>query len=446
MKIEKFGGTSVANTELLNRAREIMNQDSERSVAVISACGKDREIPYGVTNLLLVLANERTPQTGNIGTSEAVNYLQKRYGTICRNFGFRDLETEITGEINSLVGKDRDYIASRGENYNARIFARLINYEFVDPKDYIIIRDKKTRQPDLIESAKRLSALRDKRIVIAGFYGSLDGRIITFNRGGSDLTQGLVANALNASLAENFTDVDGVYYADPTILKNPSKIVPELTYRELRELSSMKSKISEDAIYPMMIKGIPLQIRSSKNLESPGTIIRSVHNRTNGIPIAGVSGRPGTVSMSLYKYRMDEEIGFTRKVLSVLEDFGINVQNTPATTDYQGVNFRRPESFSDIKEKLKEKMEKETGAETTFMDDDLALVSVVGEGMQKTPGIMARVATSLAREKINLVTISQGPSESNIVLGVKNSDYINAINAIHDEFVLNQNDEKSGGE
>jgi len=436
MKIAKFGGTSTANAELLTRVRDIMYQNN-RSGLVISACGKDREIPYGATDLLLVLAGEHNKNTQGMSSEQALGYLGKRYSGICQAFGYNDLEKNILGVLQKLPGQDRDFIASRGEFFSASIASRVLGWELIDPTQYIVIDNESTRQPNIEESVKRLSGLKGRRFVFPGFYGSYNGRVMTFNRGGSDLTQALVASGVDATVAENFTDVDGIYYADPRILRNGTKIVPETTYREQRELSAMNSKLNEAAIYPLMIRGIPLQVRSSLNLSSPGTVISSTHKRENGIPIAGVAGRPGNVSMSLYKYRMDEEIGFTRKALSVLEQFKINVHDTPATNDYQGINFRRPENFNEIKDELSLKIQIATGSEVSFIDNNLALVSVVGERMRNTPGLLARVATSLAMANINIETVSQGPSESNIVLGVKDSDYVNAVNAIHDEFVHN---------
>ena len=160
---------------------------------------------------------------------------------------------------------------------------------------------------------------RLRNAVIPGFYGATEeGRVVTFSRGGSDITGSLVARAVNADLYENWTDVSGFLIADPRIVKG-SKSIETITYKELRELSYMgASVLHEDAIFPVRKEGIPINIRNTNKPDDLGTWIVESTCRKPKHTITGIAGKKGFASINIEKDMMNSEIGFGRKVLQVL--------------------------------------------------------------------------------------------------------------------------------
>ena len=159
-------------------------------------------------------------------------------------------------------------------------------------------------------------------MIFPGFFGySLSGEVVTFPRGGSDITGSILAVSVEAEVYENFTDVDSVYAANPKLVKDP-KPIAELTYREMRELAYAGfSILQEETLAPLFKKGIPVNIKNTNNADAPGTMIVNTREIKNG-PVSGIAGAGGFLSINIHKYLMNREIGFGRKVMRFSkEDF-----------------------------------------------------------------------------------------------------------------------------
>ena len=262
-----------------------------------------------------------------------------------------------------------------------------------------------------------------------------NGTIKTFSRGGSDVTGSIVANAVDADLYENWTDVSGFMMADPRIIKEP-RAIETITYRELRELSYMgASVLHEDAIFPVRSAGIPINIRNTNRPEDKGTmIVASAASYDKEHIITGVAGLRGFSFINIEKDMMNAEVGFTRRVLDVLEDHELTFEHLPTGIDTMSVAIRTA-TLEGKEEKLLSSITRRTRPDSLTIESGVAIIAVVGRGMAKAKGTAARIFTSLASAGINIRMIDQGSSELNIIVVVDEEDYEKAITAIYAEFV-----------
>ena len=255
---------------------------------------------------------------------------------------------------------------------------------------------------------------------------------MTFSRGGSDITGALVAASINAKLYENWTDVSGFLMADPRIVNNPKKI-KTITYGELRELSYMgASVLHEEAVFPVKNSGIPINIRNTNEPENEGTLI--VKNETkHENTITGIAGKQNFTVLSIEKSMMNSELGFCRKVLTVLEQHGVSFENMPSGIDSVSVVI----SDSNLKNKTEiivEEIKRCCNPDSVVVYPNMALIATVGNGMAYSKGVAAKIFTALAEANINIRMIDQGSSEINVLVGIENDDFEKGINAIYNAF------------
>ena len=368
---------------------------------------------------------------------ELLNAIKERYNEIIEGLALDltlDKEFEVIKE-NFANKAGSDYAASRGEYLNGIIMANYLGYEFIDAAE-VILFDKNGRFDD-VKTNKVLSKRLEntERAVIPGFYGAMpDGKIKTFSRGGSDLTGSIVAKAAKVDMYENWTDVSGFMIADPRIINNP-KTIEAITYKELRELSYMGATVlHEDAIFPIRKEGIPINIRNTNAPEDPGTLIVEATCRHPKYTITGLAGKQGFASITIEKAMMNSEIGFCRKVLQVFEDNGISIEHMPSGIDTMTV-FVHQSDFEEKEQKVIAGIHQAVQPDSVELESDLALIAVVGRGMRSKRGTSGRVFSALAHAHVNVKMIDQGSSELNIVVGVRNHDFENAIRALYDIFV-----------
>ena len=203
----------------------------------------------------------------------------------------------------------RDFAASRGEYFSARLLAEYLHADFVDPADYLLIRANNTIDPDsYLKLGDRLSD-SGSLYVIAGFYGhDGNGEVKTFSRGGSDISGAIAARAAGAMLYENWTDTSGILMADPRIVDNP-KTIDEISFREIREMSYMGASVFHDeAILPVQEAGIPICIKNTNRPEDPGTRISPQLSEQTiaATEVAGIAGRRN-FSMICLEKNVDEQ-------------------------------------------------------------------------------------------------------------------------------------------
>lgn len=435
LKVLKFGGTSLADAEHFRQVAEIVKSDPTRRYVVASAPGKRKGSDTKITDLLYkcytLAANEED-------VTKVFDEIKQRYNDIIDDLG---IDLDLTPKFDRirdalLHNTGRDYIASRGEYLNAMILAKYLGFEFIDAKKVIFFKEDGS-----FDSEKTNEVLRDalsnvEYAVIPGFYGSMpNGTIKTFSRGGSDVTGSIVARASSATLYENWTDVSGFLMADPRIVDNP-KTIKTITYKELRELSYMGATVlHEDAIFPVRYSKIPINIRNTNRPDDNGTFIVPETDDMSEHIITGIAGRTGFSSITIEKAMMNTELGLGRKVLQVLEENNISFEHFPSGIDTMTVIV----SSKPLSEKRADVLAgicKNVNPENIFVEENMALIAVVGRGMVKAKGTAARIFTSLANANVNIRMIDQGSSELNIIIGVDANDYTTALNAIYNEFVI----------
>lgn len=432
LKTVKFGGSSLASAEQMKKAIQIIKQDRARRYVVPSAPGKRFSGDAKVTDLLINCHKAM----GASAKIEILSRIRMRYEEIISGLGLAlSLDSEFSRIIQALrQGADRDYMASRGEYLNGMILAEALGYDFLDPVEAIVFSDEGRFLPEITQ--EKLSTLLGKhsRAVIPGFYGAkLDGRIITFSRGGSDVTGAIVAHACNADVYENWTDVSGFKMANPAIVPE-AKQIQVLSYRELRELSYMGANVlHEDSIFPVREAGIPIHIRNTNDPFDEGTMIVQHATHHQDQIITGIAGKKDFTFIMIEKSMMNNELGFGRKVLSVLEERGISFEHMPTGIDSLSVAVDSA-TIDGKEEDIVREIMKRVEPDHIELSDKMAIIATVGHNMVRNPGTAAKLFTALAENQINVRMIDQGSSEMNIIVGVENEDYEKAVRAIYYAF------------
>ena len=447
MKVAKFGGSSVANADQIRRVQAIVQSDSERRIVVVSAPGKRHADDTKVTDLLILCA--RRILDGR-EADEEVDRVIERYASIAEELNLppalagqfrKDLESRLAAD-RSHAARFEDAIKAAGEDYSARLIAAFfagagMKAEYLNPRDAgLLVSEEYGEARVLEESYARLAHLKggDGVVVFPGFFGySSDGNLVTFSRGGSDLTGAVLAVAVGADVYENFTDVDGISAADPRIVDSPA-LIKELTYQELRELSYSGFAIFHDeAVMPVFEAGIPINVKNTHNPSHPGTWVVVSREPEPG-SIVGVACDNDFCAIYVGKYLMNREKGFGRRLLQIIEEEGLSFDHLPSGVDNLTIVLRESQFSEHTVEHVKERIHRELAAETVSVEYGISIVSIVGVGMRRTVGIAERVAAALARAGVNIEMIIQGPSELTMIFGVKGEDVADAVNAIYNEF------------
>ncbi len=339
-KVVKFGGSSLADANQIKKAADIIKAEECRRYVVPSAPGKRFSDDIKVTDMLYKCCELAG---SGVDFSEEFQLIKDRYNGIIADLG---VDMSLDEEFNTIVKElkarpAKDYAASRGEFLNGKILAKYLGYNFVDAADVIVFDTKGTLLLDETVKAVRSRLKGLDNAVIPGFYGrTTEGVIKTFSRGGSDVTGSIIANAVNADIYENWTDVSGFLVADPRIVENPDAI-ETITYRELRELAYMgASVLHEDAIFPVRSAGIPINIRNTNRPGDKGTMIVSndydFSRESLGHTITGIAGKKGFSTINIEKAMMNNELGFGMKVLNVLYSNGISFEHMPSGIEHYG--------------------------------------------------------------------------------------------------------------
>ena len=434
IKVLKFGGSSLADAQQFKRVAEIVNSDPERRYVVASAPGKRDSADTKVTDLLYQ-CYELAESDEDF--SAIFEQIKERYNSIITDLGIELDLNDIFEKIHlsMLHNSGRDYIASRGEYLNAKILAKYLGFDFIDAKKMIFFNENGTFNPDKTNEMVAQYLAKHERAVIPGFYGSMpNGTIKTFSRGGSDITGSIVARAARAVVYENWTDVSGFLKADPKCIDNP-KAINTITYKELRELSYMGATVlHEDAIFPVRYSKIPINIKNTNRPNDRGTMIVPETDEVEEDIITGIAGKVGFSTITIEKDMMNAELGFGRRVLQVIEDNGVSFEHFPSGIDTMTVvvptkdlHAKRADIMSGIC--------KAVDPENLSVEDNMALIAIVGRGMVKAKGTAARIFTALANNDINIRMIDQGSCELNIIVGIDSNDYLIALKAIYDEFI-----------
>lgn len=433
--VTKFGGSSLADAGQFAKVKRILALDPARRYVVPSAPGRRFKEDEKVTDLLY-RCHELAAKGENY--QETFDKIAARYMDIAEELGLSLDLGAVLDEVDERIGAgaSADWCASRGEYLGGMLLADYLGWRFFDPAKGILFDE--TGRFDAERTQVVLSeALADgEPTVVPGFFGSKpNGEVHTFSRGGSDVTGAIVARAVGADMYENWTDVSGFLMADPRVVENPREI-RSITYKELRELSYMgASVLHEDAMFPVHKAGIPTNIRNTNLPEHPGTLISLDMPEETDVPtITGIAGHKGFSVIFVEKAMMNSELGFGRKVLSVLEECGISFEHLPTGIDTMSVVVAQ-DALAPHREQVVHRIMEVVEPDTLTIHDDMSLIATVGRGMVHNCGTAARLFASMSRAGINVRMIDQGSSELSIIVGVDDKDFESTIRAIYHEFV-----------
>ena len=422
-KVVKFGGTSLADAGQIRKAAEIIKADPSRKYVVVSAPGKRSKEDIKVTDLLY---------------SHAFDKVKERFDEIIKELGISlNLDKEYAEIEKNVTGGCTDaYLASRGEYLNGLVISAYLGFEFVDPKDAVFFKSSGMLNAKKTNSELRKRLAKVEYAVIPGFYGSDEetGVIVTFSRGGSDVTGSIVAQAVTADEYENWTDVSGFKLADPRIIEDPETI-ESITYGELRELSYMgASVLHEDAVFPVKEANIPINVRNTNKPDDRGTIILdSIAPSEKDPRVTGIAGRKGFAAFALYKQHMADDPAFLSRAMGVFLKFGVTVEHMPSGIDSVSFVVKEKEVSNrvyDIIAALREELKPD---DVKYMGD-ISLIAVVGRNMATRPGTSGKIFTALGADKVNVKIIIQSFDEINILVGVATEDFDRAVKAIYHSF------------
>ena len=427
----KFGGTSLADADQFRKVADIVRADPRRRAVVVSAPGKRHKQDPKVTDILLSIHDMVSRE---LDPDPSFALLRERFLEIERELG---VDAGMPALLHAfqrsvLSGADRDWIASRGEHFSARIMAAYLGGTFVETENSVFLAsnglvDERTWK----ELPRRIP---DGICVLPGFYGTgPQGKVQTFSRGGSDISGAILARATNAILYENWTDVSGLLMADPRVVSDAAPM-ERVTYRELRELAYSGANVfHEEAILPCKQAGIPIRIANTNRPGDPGTLIVP-EDQAADRPIAGVAGRNGFCLLQIEKTLMNKEHGFGRRVLGILETKGVSYELSPSGIDSMCVVIDQ-DNFSPVEDSVLAEIRRNCEPDAIGVERNLALIATVGHGMSRRTGVAAKLFGALAHAGVNVRVIDQGASELSIIVGVDASDLPVGIRAIYDAFV-----------
>ncbi|OLO42754.1 aspartate kinase [Alkalihalophilus pseudofirmus] len=447
MRVAKFGGTSVANAEQIRKVAAIIGENEERKFVVVSAPGKREATDTKVTDLLIQLA-EAVLEKRDV--DNALRAVVGRYEEIALDLNLsRDIIETIKADLQQRVafdssheGKFIDQMKASGEDNNAKLIAAYfqsigIEAQYVNPNEAgLLVSDEPGNAQVLPESYDHLFQLRERSgvIVFPGFFGySKEGTLVTFPRGGSDITGSILAAGVKADLYENFTDVDSVFAANPKIVENPVNI-KKMTYREMRELSYAGFSVFHDeALMPAFRQSIPVCIKNTNNPEARGTMIMAERACVRN-PVIGIASDSGFCTLYVRKYLMHREIGFGRRLLQIIEEEGMSYEHIPSGIDDTSVILKQSQLDGEKEERMISRIREELAVDDVYVERDFSMIMIVGEGMHNTIGLSARATLALANANVNIEMINQGSSEVSLVFGVHQEDEEKAVRALYDEF------------
>ena len=449
MKVCKFGGSSVANAEQVNKTVDIVLADPERRIVVVSAPGKRDKEDTKVTDMLIACA-ELALAEKECETPLAA--IVERYAEIQRDLGLsagitaeieKDLRFRLAGD-RSHRGSFLDSMKAAGEDNCAKIVAqalqaRGVKAAYLNPQQAGLLLTNDYGNAQLLdESYQHLArTLRDREelVVFPGFFGyTQEGKVATFPRGGSDITGSILAAAVKAEVYENFTDVDSVYPVDPRLVPEVKAGIPVMTYREMRELSYAGFGVFHDeAVIPAVKAGVPIQVRNTNHPEEPGTLIVQSRRALAG-GVVGIASDDGFCNIFVDKYMMNREIGFGRHLLQILEWEGVSYEHMPSGIDNVSVVIRDRNFDSARERRVLDRIRRDLNPDAVLVERGYALIMVVGEGLYYTVGMASKATRALADAGVNIEMMNQGSSEISMMFGVKAEQRAKAVKALYQAF------------
>jgi len=452
MKILKFGGTSVGTVENVKRIGEIVLNQKDKIIVVVSALG-------GVTDQLLSMAQNAA--SGSV-IDDKLGAIRSRHeemilGLFNLEKGiqvshslqplFDELEKIIQGVslIGELTPKTMDKILGFGERFSSLLVSRFLDVQLIDSLS-VIKTDRNFGKANVdfdltYHLISEVCSAMGQFAVAPGFISSTtDGSMTTLGRGGSDYTASLFAAAVHAECLEIWTDVDGFMTADPRIISK-AYTIPALTYSEAMELSHFGAKvIYPPTILPVYQKSIPIHIKNTMNPEVAGTVIGQSETIAKDHPIKGISSISGISLFTIQGLGMVGVTGISSRLFGALAMKEINVILISQASSENSISFAIDSHSADIaQEAISFEFEREIASgriSKLSCENELSIVAIVGENMKHSAGIAGKLFHTIGKNGINVVAIAQGASEQNISWVVKNSDLRKTLNVVHEAFFL----------
>ncbi|MBT2214404.1 aspartate kinase [Virgibacillus dakarensis] len=446
MKVAKFGGSSVASAEQIKKVAAIITDDPAKKFIVVSAPGKRNKDDFKITDKLIEIANRHCQGEPYGHLTETI---MMRFSEILDQLNLSSaIAEELHQTLEEALGSNEydspkvDTVKSLGEVFSAKVLSAYLtsiglDATYTNPETAgIIVSDEPGNARVLEESFANLYALRKNSgiQIIPGFFGyTKAGKLVTFSRGGSDITGSIVAAGVKAELYENFTDVDSVFTVNPSIVYRPKQI-STITYKEMRELSYAGFSVFHDeALIPAFNVGIPVCIKNTNNPDAPGTMIVAEKEPTEQC-VVGIAGDGGFCSLYVSKYLMNRELGFGRKLLQIFEDEHISFEHAPSGIDDMSVVIRQNQFTAEKERIILQRIQDELNVDTIKIHRDLAMIMVVGEGMISTIGVAQKATKAITDANVNMVMINQGSSEVSMMFGIQEVDLNRAVQSLYKAF------------
>ena len=427
MIVCKFGGSSVADEDQIKKVKDILESDKERTIAVVSAPGKRNKEDRKVTDMLLE-CNALVQQ--NKSCRSVFNLIEERFLSIAKalKVNSRKLKAALETVRQKIdAGAGMDYAASRGEYLSALLISEYLGWEFIDSADCIVINADGSVNGISYERLSNM-LLPNGHYVIPGFYGAtVDGVIKTFSRGGSDISGAIAARAAKAKLYENWTDVSGLFAADPRIVEN-AKAVPFMTYNEVRELADVGASVfHEEAIAPVIPLSIPINIRNTNSPLDKGTLI-SASSENKGV--VGVSGKGGFSALRLRKLMMFKRPGMRHALLTMLHLYGVRPSYSFFGIDSIVWLFPSSQATDSVLSAMCDRLKKDFELDSATIERDEAIIGLTAGDMSDGRYVI-EAASALKSAGIKIKLINYGSSEYTVLFCVSESDCKQAVREIY---------------
>jgi len=452
MKVCKFGGSSLADAKQLTKVIDIVLADPQRRIVVVSAPGKRNKSDTKVTDLLIALAQTALDKKEFKTQLAAV---VARYASIAKELELGDaIVAEIEKDLKDRLASSKkdagvfmDTLKAAGEDNSAKLAAvafakRGVKARYASPKDTGMVLEGESGNAYLVdESYRKLSrsfADFEGIVIYPGFFGyRKDGTVATFPRGGSDITGSILATAVRADVYENFTDVDNVYPVDPRIVPEVKEGIDTMTYREMRELAYAGFGVfNDEAVRPAVQGRIPINVRNTNRPSEPGTMIVQSRRVIPGT-VTGIAASDGFCNIIIDKYCMNREIGFTLRLLKILQEERVAYEHLPSGIDSISVIVRSEHFSKQVENRVVSRIKRELMPDSVMVVRDYAVLMVVGEGMAFSAGMLAKATSALATHGINISMVNQGASEFSFMISIKSSDRVRAVRALYEAYFGN---------
>ena len=417
MRVCKFGGSSLSTAAGFAQVRRLIAEQPARRVIVPSAPGKRDATDEKITDLLYAC---HSAAAGGRAFQHIFDRVAQRYRQIAREADIAAPDDDLRAVYAGIKGgASAAWAASRGEWLCARMLSAYLDLPFLDAAEVIRFDDKGHLQTEETQALLRRRLAEGCGAVLPGFYGAgAAGEIYTFARGGSDITGALAAAALNADVYENFKDVRGVYAADPALVPD-ARIVADMTYRELRAFSRLGAQVlHEEAVAPVRQAGVPLCVRSSFDVQHPGTWVHAAFGTRMQAAAIGVTGWQGLTLLRLE--RLDGGFDLARCALAA----NLPVRRLAADEDALCLLLPGQADWQALTQ----------GARRVHTQTHLAALSVVGEGLARLEAA-ARLSAALNEAGVRALALHQPPEGLYITALIGQEDYSPALRAAYDAFI-----------